>query len=297
MEELRSQLGDRLPSAVPLMAKAAQDAGLTINGTVAELNDLMQKGKVYSDKILPYFAKRLREFANANGALEAKLKSNRVAMGRMISTYQIAAADFFQSGYGEGLTETFNALADTIGDLGPMFRVLSKIIGAMFKAFAFGLKLVSAPLNFFFTQIEKVTDIFGDWIITIPAGLGLIYLALTRITKAAALFGIAINAGFLPILLTLTAVVGALMVIEDFFRSFDSKYDTVLKRVGNTLSDFKYRGFSWGNEAMVPPPSSGPTYQPAPTVNVGTQNININGAQDPKAVAREVAAYQAMTQR
>lgn len=278
-----------------MMAKAAQDAGLTVNGTASELEDLMKKGQVMAADVLPFFARRLQEFANANGALESKLNSNRVAMNRLKSSYEISANEFFQSGYGGGLTEVFNTLADTLSDLNPMFRVLSKLVGAFFKAIAFGLSLIAAPLNFFFTQIEKLTNVFGDWIITVPAGLGLIALTLNRLTKAAAIFGIALNASFLPILATLSAVVAALVVVEDFFRSFDPNYDTVMNRVRDTIGSFKNTGFSWGNQSMAVP-TKGTQFAPAP-ISIGNQTIQINGAQDPKRVAEEVAARMAMSQQ
>lgn len=287
---------DRLPGAVQMMAKAAQDAGLTVNGTASELEDLMKKGKVMSADVLPFFAKRLQEFASANGALTSKLDSNRVAMNRLKSSYEISANEFFEGGYGGGLTDVFNTLANTLSDLNPMFRVLSKIVGAFFKAFAFGLSLITAPLNFFFTQIEKLTDVFGDWIVTIPVGLGLIALSLNRLTKAAAVFGIALNASFLPVMLTLAAVVGMLVLVEDFFRSFDPNYDTVLNRVRDTLGSFQNTGFTWGNQSMAVP-TKGTQFAPAPSISIGQQQININGAQDPKRVAEEVAARMAMAQQ
>ena len=86
-----------MPNAIQLMAKAAQDAGLSVNGTVAELMKLMEQGKVASDVILPHFAKRLHEAASANGGLEKAMNSNRAAMARLITSSQEAANEFFVS--------------------------------------------------------------------------------------------------------------------------------------------------------------------------------------------------------
>lgn len=60
-EELRRQLGNSLPGAFNLMAKAAQLAGITANGTTGELEDLMRKGKVLADDVMPSFAAVLDE--------------------------------------------------------------------------------------------------------------------------------------------------------------------------------------------------------------------------------------------
>ena len=60
-EELRRQLGNSLPGAFNLMAKAAGVAGITANGTTAELEDMMRKGKVLADDVMPTFAAILDE--------------------------------------------------------------------------------------------------------------------------------------------------------------------------------------------------------------------------------------------
>lgn len=53
-EELRRQLGERLPGAMGVMARA-------IGVTVGELDTMMKRGEVYSDYALPRFAKALEE--------------------------------------------------------------------------------------------------------------------------------------------------------------------------------------------------------------------------------------------
>lgn len=66
-EELRRQLGNVLPGAFNIMAKAAGMAGITTNGTTAELEDMMKKGKVLAKDVMPAFASLLDEItANAS---------------------------------------------------------------------------------------------------------------------------------------------------------------------------------------------------------------------------------------
>lgn len=306
---------DRLPGAVQMMAKAAQDAGLTVNGTASELEDLMKKGKLMSADVLPFFAKRLQEFANANGALESKLNSNRVAMNRLKSSYEITANMFFESGFGEGLTDTFNTLAETLKDLNPMFRVLGRVIGIVFKALTFGIRLLAAPLNFLFTQIERLTNLFDDWVLGIPIALGAIAISLRSLTSAAAIFGVSLNAAFLPVLTTIAAVLVALVAVEDFFRSFDPNYDTVLKRVDKVQSSFKnksafglpsnqtaidalksmYNSRTSSREQAISFDSIDPKLiQSRGGTVIQKFEVNINGAQDPAAIRREMEAYAAM---
>ena len=58
-EELRRQLGNSLPGAFGIMAKAAQVAGISITGSVSEMEDLMRKSKVMAKDVLPAFADEL----------------------------------------------------------------------------------------------------------------------------------------------------------------------------------------------------------------------------------------------
>ena len=92
-----------LPNAIQLMAGAAKDAGLSLNGTVKELFKLMEEGKVATNVILPHFSKRMREAAANNGALEKALNSNRVAMNRLMFAAQMASNEIFKAGWAEGL--------------------------------------------------------------------------------------------------------------------------------------------------------------------------------------------------
>ena len=58
-EELRRQLGNSLPGAFNIMAKAAGEAGITLNGTAAELDKAMKAGQVMASEVMPYFAREL----------------------------------------------------------------------------------------------------------------------------------------------------------------------------------------------------------------------------------------------
>lgn len=58
-EELRRQLGNSLPNAFNMMAKAAGEAGITLNGTAAELDKAMRAGQVMASEVMPYFAREL----------------------------------------------------------------------------------------------------------------------------------------------------------------------------------------------------------------------------------------------
>ncbi|MCB1007586.1 MAG: tape measure protein, partial [Acidobacteria bacterium] len=122
-EELRQQLGDRLPGAVPKFSQA-------IGVATSELNKLIQKGLIPADQAMLLFARRLNEFSDpALGAALATLDAQIVRLKN--STFQLKAA------FGEGLAEGFQGgLADTgdaVADLEDSFRDLGETIAVVAK--------------------------------------------------------------------------------------------------------------------------------------------------------------------
>lgn len=90
-EELRRQLGERLPGAMGIMAASM---GITI----PKLDELLKKGKVLSAEVLPGFADAL-EVAYGIEAVE-KVETLRAAVGRLSGAWQIFVANLGES---EGL--------------------------------------------------------------------------------------------------------------------------------------------------------------------------------------------------
>lgn len=181
---------DVLPNAIPLMAKAAGDAGLTLNGTVAEMLKLQQAGGLISEKVLPFFAKRMHQAAIANGGLEEAMKSNRVAMQQMNISLQETADGFFTSGYEEGLSEFFRTASTSLREILPLFKGLGAVIGSSLKVISLGLKIVTPLLAGLGTALKMVTDALGDFSFILSTIAGLTFLkGLGSLTKGFGIFG------------------------------------------------------------------------------------------------------------
>lgn len=323
---------DRLPGAVQLMAKAAQDAGLTVNGTALELEDLMKKGKLRSADVLPFFAKRLQEFANANGALESKLNSNRVAMNRLKSSYEIAANEFFDAGWGEGLTELFNDLAKNIKGLNPLLRGFGRIFGSVMRGISTAITLVSAPFKVFGMLLDKVTQLTGRFsAIAVPA---LNIVAATMLYKLVPALQ-ATTAWLTRLLVPLAPWIGLLALLlisldeleaslnpnrlglfEEFGNYLGSKLFDIVQDTKAKLSELGAWIKKWASDllapildplsklkAMLPSMPSLPSTSSAMSSNLATKAIqetsnnttfNIYGVTDPKMVATEVDARMRM---
>lgn len=102
MEELRRQLGDRLPGAFQLAAKA-------MGMTTAELDKAVSSGNVMADELLPRLAVALKEqYADAAVAASNSVQS---AVNRMTSEWEMFKASVLNS---EGVVAMLNAVTGAL---------------------------------------------------------------------------------------------------------------------------------------------------------------------------------------
>lgn len=105
MEELRQQLGDRLPGALQLMADG-------LNVTTAELIKMMEQGQVSSEALVP-FAKELDE--RFGPGLAEALQGTSVAIGRLQNAATQAMVRFGKGGFMDAFEVLLNDLTDLLG--------------------------------------------------------------------------------------------------------------------------------------------------------------------------------------
>jgi hypothetical protein len=208
------------------MAKSAQEAGLIGKEVpegqlVASMEKLMQDGKLLSKDVLPFFAKNLREIAYP--AITKALENNRVAMGRMVNSVQLAAADLFEAGFGEGLTDLFNSLSSSVTDLIPLWKSLGRIFGSVFKAVAFGIKLITPPLRLLGDILDIVTKSFDKFsIVTMP----LLSLGLLKAASSMKIFSgatVAMKAAASSLLAPFARLASSLIIFDELYNRYISK--------------------------------------------------------------------------
>lgn len=219
-EELKNQMAESgLAGAIKMMAAAAKDAGISTTGTTKELFKLQEQGLVVADKVLPHFAKRMRDAARENGALSKALDSNRVAMGRLVFSTQEAADTIFKTGFGEGLTDLFNTSAQAMRDLESLFKAFGRIMGSVFKIIARGVDLITPPLRLLGIVMDKITEQFGDLsaIVTGSLAAGLVLTA----GRMGVMVGMAnkLKWVFAAMLAPIMKVAGALMLVEELLNA------------------------------------------------------------------------------
>ncbi|MBP9714607.1 MAG: tape measure protein [Sterolibacterium sp.] len=126
MEELRGQLGERLPGAFSIAANA-------MGVTQAELIKMVESGKLASADFLPRFAQALKE-------IEAPLGSLQQELNRTKSAWDLWKQDLVAGGGGSGFlshfTDSINDSSAAMRRLGDDTNVVIKYMAAV-KAFEF----------------------------------------------------------------------------------------------------------------------------------------------------------------
>ena len=104
-EELRGQLGERLPGAFQIAAKA-------MGVTTAELGKMLEQGQVMADDFLPKFGKALEE--NLGGAAEKAAQRLDASVNRMESAWERLKQNGGDSGTSTFLASQYSILTDAM---------------------------------------------------------------------------------------------------------------------------------------------------------------------------------------
>lgn len=191
-EELKMQLGDALPGAVQVFAKA-------LGITEAELFKQMEQGKVIAKDVLPKVAKAYKEAAEEGGAYQLALKGLRVTEGQFLVQTQRAADTIFKSGFSAGLSNLYKTLGEVLKDSEGQLKKIGQLFGKVFNGLAYLLKLVAPLMRTFIDNFELM---FG-------------LAALRTMTKFAAVTKTSLTRAFLPITLALAAVEEIISLMND----------------------------------------------------------------------------------
>lgn len=122
MEELRRQLGNALPGAFEIGAKA-------MNMTTAQFNDFVKTGNLASAEFVPKFIKTLKEtYAGGWKDIEQTVS---VAQGRLKVAWEKFTINFMSGEAGKAFAQGLNSLAELLNS--NEFKELVQILGVIFK--------------------------------------------------------------------------------------------------------------------------------------------------------------------
>lgn len=112
-EELRGQLGERLPGAFQIAARA-------MGVTTAELGKMLEQGEVIASDFLPKFAAQVRK--ELAGSVEEAANSTQAALGRIDSAWAYLKRTVADSGLGQAAAGQMNILTDAMNDASSAIR-------------------------------------------------------------------------------------------------------------------------------------------------------------------------------
>ena len=224
-EELKGQLGERLPGAFGMAAKA-------MGVTTMELGKMLQNGEVLATELLPLLTIELKKFARTDGALEKAMQSNAAEMERMRNSFAEMQDEVAQGGFLEAMTKLFKSAAGAMKALTPAFIVLGKVI-----------KLALSPIIALLNTFTLLNELFGETGVNVGLVAIAFVLALTSVRGAV----LALTAAMLtnPLTYILGAIVAALLLVEDFLAGMagkDSRFfqglDDQIKQITDDLEPF-----------------------------------------------------------
>lgn len=125
MEELRQQLGEHIPGAFAMMAKAA-------DVSAAELTKMMEKGQLTSDYLLKFADVLDQRFG---GQLEKSLKMTQAEMGRFQTAMTVALNEIADAGVIDGFTAALRRLQAILksDDAHVWFQRIGEAAGGVIK--------------------------------------------------------------------------------------------------------------------------------------------------------------------
>lgn len=256
-EELRLQMGERLPIALQAMAKAA-------GVSVAKLDDLMKKGKLMSADVLPKFADALNEMIP-----NVDTNNLETSMNRLKNAFtEFTKGTGIQSAY-KGLIDWLGGAVQNAGEnIKAVFTnvaafVIAVALGKMFKWIAVQLGIAQRAAMVAAAKSAKAAGVAFDAVAWKAQS------AAVTVRTAFTRMGAAMKAAFVSALPTAILLVLAMVVAK-----LKNAYDEA-KRVRRIFSDYKFESKISGYTQEVVE-----IKQQLKIMNDKKQSLeNINGAQ------------------
>jgi tape measure domain-containing protein len=195
MEELRRQLGNALPGAFEIGAKA-------MGVTTEKFNEMVKKG-ISAAEFVPKFTKELLN--TYKEAFPEAIKSLDFALVNLSSSWKLFQYEIMNGSAGQGLAETINSITEFLRS--PEAITIAKGIGQ-------ALNLVAKALGFVVKHFRFILFMFGVSALSkLPTLLNTIKASIIGLGKA----GLAAGKSFLWLTLISTVLYGIYLIIQDIY--------------------------------------------------------------------------------
>ena len=209
-EELRNQLGDRLPAAVPIFAAA-------LGVTTQELSAMLEKGEILANDALPKFGKQLR----ATFAPQVAAAANNITAkyNRFLNTFFFFLAEIGKAGITDIFGSILSGATNALKVLTPVLKVVIRAVQGLIAPFrAFG-RILERPIQ----RVPKLASLLTGLVL----GVVLLRSALLRMTVAWVV-------AFAPVLATAAGLAALVLLIEDWLVALEGGNSIIGKMAGST---------------------------------------------------------------
>ena len=214
MEELRGQLGERLP---PAMKIAADSMGVTVQ----RLNQLVENG-LDAEEFLAAFAPALQKAFAADAAKNAETLQGRI--NQLRNEFKLFLNDLGEGGVASGAATIFKDLTDAVGQVRDALKSVDpKTVDAVKSAFDQLYGSVNEVFRTLFSAISDANDVLNSMRALVSGVVGAFtgfdtageqVGFLTRVLQGVSILLGSISDGVYAIRIAFTAVTG---VVQEFF--------------------------------------------------------------------------------
>lgn len=148
-EELKNQLGERMPGAIQATARALNMFTETGEADTEALFKAMENGELTAKEVLPKLAAEMQRTAETGGALENAMNNTSAAINRFRTQLFLSNRTFNESGFDEAVGSLFDRMSTALAEAEPLWILLGK------SASFFGSAL-EAPIELAGTLASKL---------------------------------------------------------------------------------------------------------------------------------------------
>ena len=232
-EELRGQLGDRLPGAFLIAAKSIRNTGESLDQAVVRLRKMLELGQLTSKEFVEKFGPAMRE-AFGGKALVAAQNSLFSNLTRLKNDALVTFGAIGGSAE-EGFTDVIKAIRSILGPIKDSAETIGEAIGNIAHVVAMLTRSLKLLIAAFAVLTTSILSSFGAQITATVSALSKSSMAVGALTGAlgslkTALWALSNN----PFVLAVTAIVSTLVLAKVAVENFD---DAITKSMANITNE------------------------------------------------------------
>jgi hypothetical protein len=176
-----------------------------IGKSEAEMFKMMEQGKLLAEDVLPAVGREFSRVAKQNGALAAAQKKTNSEYQRFLNALAMAKIQFFEGGFGEGMTTAFKTMAEFLKTTD--VRAFGAAFGGMIAGVTMGLDVLLSPVKVLINAFSMLFGTDGAKMAGYAIGVGLLVMKVAALARATMFLVAASRAlAITPLGLAITAI-------------------------------------------------------------------------------------------